>query len=59
MPLSKYFKGSGEKVMGALRKTYGPDKAENVFYGLVNKNKNKKKHKSDSTKDKIRAIGRG
>ena len=42
MPLSKYFKGNGEKVMGALRKTYGSNKVENVFYGLVNKNKNKK-----------------
>ena len=41
MPLSKYFKGKGEKVMGALKKTYGDEKAKKVFYAMANKKKNK------------------
>ncbi len=39
MPLSKYFKGKGEKVMGSLRKQYGPEKGKKVFYALANKKK--------------------
>ncbi len=45
MPLSKYFKGKGEKVMGALRKTYGPEEGKHVFYALANKKKAKDKKK--------------
>jgi len=43
MPLSKYFKGKGEKVMGILKKTYGTEKGKKVFYALNNKQKNSKK----------------
>jgi hypothetical protein len=44
MPLSKYFKGKGEKVMDAMRKQYGSDKGKKVFYATVNsKKKNAKK----------------
>jgi hypothetical protein len=39
MPISKYFKGSGEKVMKAITKTYGKKKGKNVFYALANKKK--------------------
>lgn len=39
MPISKYFKGSGEKVMGALKKEYGSKKGKNIFYALANKKK--------------------
>ena len=39
MPLSKYFKGSGEKVMSAMKKEYGSKKGESVFYATVNKKK--------------------
>lgn len=42
MPLSKYFKGSGKKVMGSLRKQYGPKEGKKVFYALANKNKSNK-----------------
>ena len=42
MPLSKYFSGAGEKVMRAMKKTYGSEKGGNVFYATANKQKNKK-----------------
>lgn len=37
MPLDKYFSGSGEKVMHAMKKTYGKDKGKQVFYATANK----------------------
>ena len=41
MPISKYFKGEGEKVMASMKKTYkDPEKAEQVFYATANKQKN-------------------
>jgi hypothetical protein len=43
MPLSKYFKGSGEKVMTSMRKEYGDKKGKSVFYALANKNKKSSK----------------
>ncbi len=47
MPLNKYYKGKGDKVMGALRKEYGPEKGKQVFYAMANKKKsNKPKQKS-------------
>lgn len=44
MPLSKYFKGSGEKVMSSMKKEYGEEKGKQVFYATANK------HKKDSEK---------
>lgn len=41
MPLSKYFGGHGEKVMSAMKKQYGADKGERVFYATSNKRKKK------------------
>jgi hypothetical protein len=43
MPLSKYFGGSGEKVMSAMQKEYGSEKGKKVFYATSNKRKKKKK----------------
>ena len=37
MPLSKYFKGSGEKVMSSMKKRYGEKKGKNIFYATANK----------------------
>jgi hypothetical protein len=37
MPLSKYYGGSGEKVMASMKKRYGKDKGERVFYATANK----------------------
>lgn len=41
MPLSKYFKGKGDKVMEAMKKQYGSKKAKQVFYATANSKKNK------------------
>lgn len=37
MPLSKYFKGSGDKVMNSMKKEYGDKKGKSVFYATANK----------------------
>jgi hypothetical protein len=41
MPLNKYFKGKGEKVMNAMKKQYGDKKGKQVFYATSNKKKSK------------------
>lgn len=43
MPISKYFKGSGEKVMKNMTKEYGASEGERVFYATANKKKMKPK----------------
>lgn len=45
MPLNKHYKGHGEKVMKAMKETYGEEKAERVFYATENARKNERKHK--------------
>lgn len=42
MPLNKHFKGHGDEVMKSMEKTYGPEKAERVFYATENKMKGKR-----------------
>jgi hypothetical protein len=37
MPISKYFKGSGSKVMSNMKKQYGSDEGKKVFYATANK----------------------
>lgn len=37
MPLNKYFKGDGEKVMSSMKSRYGGKKGESVFYATANK----------------------
>jgi len=52
MPLNKYFKGHGEKVMSNMKKHYGSETGKKVFYATANKrgldtgpsNNLKKKH---------------
>ena len=46
MPISKYFKGSGKKVMKAMKEEYGEETGERVFYATANKRKMKPKHHS-------------
>ena len=46
MPLSKYFKGKGAKVMKSMKKQYGEKKGEEVFYATANKKKRTRKAKS-------------
>ena len=42
MPVSKYFKGHGTKVMAAMKEQYGEEKGEHVFYAKANKMKKKR-----------------
>ncbi len=37
MPVSKYYGGSGNEVMSSMKKRYGPEKGERVFYATANK----------------------
>lgn len=37
MPLSKYYKGHGDKVMANMQKEYGDKKGKSVFYATANK----------------------
>jgi hypothetical protein len=39
MPISKYFKGSGEKVMRSMKERYGEKKGEQVFYATAHSKK--------------------
>ena len=45
MPLSKHFDGHGEEVMANMRKQYGSEKAERVFYATENARKKGKARK--------------
>lgn len=37
MPVSKYFSGHGSEVMSNMKKEYGDEKGERVFYATANK----------------------
>lgn len=37
MPVSKYFKGDGDKVMASMKKRYGSEGGKRVFYATANK----------------------
>jgi hypothetical protein len=37
MPISEYYKGSGEKVMASMKERYGEEKGKRVFYATANK----------------------
>jgi hypothetical protein len=39
MPVSEYYRGSGEKVMRSMKKRYGKKSGERVFYATANKRK--------------------
>jgi hypothetical protein len=44
MPRSKHYKGHGDEVYSAMKRTYGDtDTAKRVFYATENKQKNKGK----------------
>lgn len=52
MPLSKHYGGHGEKVMKSMMKTYGPEKAKEVFYATENKRKAGKKNPYSTLRSK-------
>mgnify|MGYP001574253143 CR=1 FL=1 len=55
MPLHSYFKGHGEKVMASMNKTYGAEKAKQVFYATARKKKGLKEHTAEmARKGKLR-----
>ena len=54
MPLNKYFHGKGESVMADMRKKYGDEKGERVFYATANA-----KHMKPAAKSKSRYTRRG
>lgn len=37
MPISKYFKGRGTKVMKSMTKRYGSERGKSIFYATANK----------------------
>ena len=39
MPVSKYFKGKGRKVLSSMKKRYGAKKGKKVFYATAKKRK--------------------
>lgn len=39
MPIGKYYKGSGNKVMKDMVKRYGKKKGKEIFYATANKRK--------------------
>lgn len=41
MPKSEYFGGHGDKVAANMKKEYGAEKGERVFYATANKRKAK------------------
>lgn len=36
MPVERYFKGEGDKVMKSMKKNYGDKEGERVFYATAN-----------------------
>lgn len=58
MPLHKYDKlfggqrGAAESVLANMKKTYGPKKGEQVFYGTVAKREHKHKRGAQTKRSK-------
>jgi hypothetical protein len=52
VPLDKYFKGKGKKVMKNMKKEYGEKKGKSIFYATANKNKGMDTGPSDKVKKK-------
>lgn len=59
MPLKKYFGGKGDKVMEAMKKEYGEEKGEKVFYAKANKDKMKMRKKKVAVDYMAKAMSRG
>jgi hypothetical protein len=55
MPISKYFKGSGDKVMANMKSEYGSKKGESIFYATANAKKMKPK---DTAKKSLKRMSK-
>lgn len=58
MPLKKYFKGKGEKVMQDMKSRYGEEKGQRVFYATANKRKQAPKKRKSMRRPPVRSSGR-
>lgn len=58
MPLSKYYGGHGEKVMADMKRRYGGEKGEEVFYATHNARKKKKGLTAGKQADALRPRGK-
>lgn len=55
MPVSRYDKffggkGSAEKALAAMKRTYGPKKGEHVFYAVIAKRERRKRKRGKARK---------
>lgn len=50
MPVSEYYKGSGDKVMRSMQSRYGDKKGKQVFYATANKRNMNRPGKKNSPK---------
>lgn len=39
MPISAYYKGKGRRVMRQMKRRYGQERGERIFYAVANKRK--------------------
>jgi hypothetical protein len=53
VPIDKYFKGEGDKVMSSMKQQYGEKAAERVFYATANKKGMKPKTIKRSPRKKV------
>jgi hypothetical protein len=60
MPVKKYYKGSGDKVMKEMKERYGEEEGKRVFYATANKRdmnpEDDKKKKSKKRAEKVAAV---
>ena len=61
MPISKYFKGEGSKVMKSMKDRYGAKKGKQVFYATANKKgmtatSDQKKHLKQGYRNCLRIL---
>lgn len=50
MPLGRYYKGKGERVMSEMVKRYGSKRGKEVFYATINKRKKMAKRRAEALK---------
>jgi hypothetical protein len=59
MPVSKYYSGHGDEVMANMKREYGDEKGERVFYATANKRGKTPEGKRGKKRANNRSSGRG
>lgn len=59
MPVSEYYKGSGDKVMSSMTKRYGAKRGKAIFYATANKRGMNRPSKPNSAAVRKRVRKRG